>query len=193
MRLAGQQATQVDALASSLTGTTRASPVIRLHGWTHSPIATPVNRLYGRTHSPIASPDCPGPLIRLQALRFTPCNTTDYPGTRTPVAGHLPPDIGPPSHGPSTTPQKRPISGLHATPAMSSTQTATPKCSNIHVATPAQAPHMALFQSHRSLQAHHLSPLHRRGVMWGHPHAMYCICRNGPLPTLVHPTTNSAN
>jgi hypothetical protein len=47
-----------------------------------------------------------GRLTRLQPRRFTLRNgTTDYPGTRTPVAGRpcrLRPDIGPPPHGPNS-------------------------------------------------------------------------------------------
>jgi hypothetical protein len=87
-RLAGQLAAHADSLARSPAGHHGAAPDNRLRRRTHSPAASPELYAHRRTIR------CPGRLTRLQPRRINMrSSTTDYPGTRTPVVGRLPPDV----------------------------------------------------------------------------------------------------
>jgi hypothetical protein len=179
-RLSGQQATQADSCASSLAGTTRTSPVNRLHGRTHSPIASPDHRLFRPTHSPAASPVHSAQHNRHQ-------NASSWP----PSSWHRPADAW--TQHDTAEPHFRASCSTSYELSADSWPRYAPNYMGQH-----QPRLRTCLCSSRTdhFQAHHLSPLHRRGVMWGHPHgnkqaiavmAPCCLKTSGKpcLPTLL--------
>ena len=139
-RFSGQSAAQADSLAYSHTGLLRAYP-------DHRPRRA--DSLTCSPPDPCAPPDNQLPRTDPLACSFTgplcASSPTDYPGIQVLVAGRQ--HLIAPDHSAC----RRPGSARHR-------------------GSPDQLRNAPAHPSYVHIPAHHLSPLLRREVMWGHPH-----------------------